>query len=158
MIKTSFLAKLSKEKKLELVEPSEEIKESYIKKSESNLISAKILLENDKLEEAVALTYYSMYHMLTALLFKAGIKCENHTGSIILLRELFSLDNSEILTAKSERVDKQYYTDFKIKKEEVIAAIKNAEMFNGQLIDFISRISNLDIANYRQKLMELTLS
>ncbi|MBI3623239.1 hypothetical protein HY212_04135 [Candidatus Pacearchaeota archaeon] len=44
MKKISFLSKLKKEGKLELVTPSEEMKQSYVIKSESNLISAKILL------------------------------------------------------------------------------------------------------------------
>src|SRR3989344_3143638 len=145
MKKIRFLTKLRKEKKLELVEPSEEIKESYTQKSESNLISSKILLENNQLEEAIALTYYSMYHMLTALLFKVGIKCENHAASIILLKELFNMNNSDISSAKTERIDKQYYTNFHITREEVIEAIKNAEIFNSKLLDFISKISNKDI-------------
>lgn len=153
--KINFLIKLKKGKKLEIVEPSEEIKESYIKKSESNLISSKILLENNKLEEAIALTYYSMYHMLTALLFKAGIKCENHAASIILLKELFDIDNSDISDAKTERIDKQYYTDFHIKREEVIDAIKNAEIFNSKLLDFISRMNNKEIEGYMKKFKEL---
>lgn len=156
MKKINFLAKLVKEKKLELTEPSDEIKDSYIAKSESNLISAKILLDNNKLEESVALTYYSMYHILTALLFKAGIKCENHAGSIILLKEIFSIDNSEILSAKAERVDKQYYTDFEITKAEVVNALKSAEKFNTNLIDFISKLNASDSLNYRKKLLEIT--
>ena len=155
MKKINFLAKLAKEKKLELVEPSELIKESYIEKSESNLISAKILLDNNRLEEAVALTYYSMYHALTALLFKVGVKCENHSASILLLNKLFSLDNKDISFAKSERVDKQYYTDFKITKEEVSSTLKIAETFNSNLIDFISKINKSDIAEYRQKYIDL---
>jgi len=39
-----------------------------------------------------------------ALLFKVGIKSENHTASILLLKELFGLDNSKILNAKKERM------------------------------------------------------
>jgi len=156
MKKIRFLTKLRKEKKLELVEPSEEIKESYTQKSESNLISSKILLENNQLEEAIALTYYSMYHMLTALLFKVGIKCENHAASIILLKELFNMNNSDISSAKTERIDKQYYTNFHITREEVIEAIKNAEIFNSKLLDFISKISNKDIELHRKKFEELT--
>lgn len=61
MKRIDFLSKLNKEGRLKLVEPSEEIKDSYIAKSESNLISAKILLSNNKLEESVGLAYYSMY-------------------------------------------------------------------------------------------------
>jgi hypothetical protein len=30
-----------------------------------------------------------MYNSLTALLFRVGIKCENHAGSILLLKKLF---------------------------------------------------------------------
>ena len=87
MKKISFLNKLFKKNVLEIVEPSEEIKESYVKKSENSLISAKILLKNEQLENSIALSYYSMYNMLTALLFKTGIKCENHNGSIIILKD-----------------------------------------------------------------------
>jgi len=43
MKKINFLSKLRREGKLEIVEPSEEMKKSYILKSESNLTSAKIL-------------------------------------------------------------------------------------------------------------------
>ena len=149
MKKINFLVKLSKEDKLKLVESSEEIKESYIKKSESSLASAKILLANEKLEESIALSYYSMYHVLNALLFKVGIKFENHTGAIIIMKEVFGLDNSDILRAKFERVDKQYYTDFSITRREVKDSIKNAEIFNSKLFDFISRLSNEDTKKYR---------
>jgi uncharacterized protein (UPF0332 family) len=156
MKKIKFLIKLRKEEKLELVEPSEEIKESYILKSRSNLVSSKILLENNKLEEAVALTYYSMYHIVTALFFKVGIKCENHAATIILLKELLNIDNSDISSAKAERIDKQYYTNFHITKQEVIEAIKNAEIFNSKILDFISKVSNKDIKIYRERFDELT--
>ncbi|MBU0467202.1 MAG: HEPN domain-containing protein [Nanoarchaeota archaeon] len=155
MKKVNFLIKLKKENRLEIVEPSEELKQSYIKKSESNLESSKILLDNNKLEESISLTYYSMYHILTALLFKTGIKCENHSGSIILLKEIFDLNNSDISEAKTERIDKQYYTDFKITKEEITEAIKNAEIFNANLFDFISKLSNESIKKYRDKFSEL---
>ena len=114
-----FLAKLRKEKKIQLVEPNENVKESYLGKSESNLMSAKLLFDNDKLEEAVTLCYYSMYHSLIALLFRVGIKCENHAGAIILLNKLFGIENSDIAFAKKERIDKQYYTDFHITQKEV---------------------------------------
>lgn len=155
MKRADFLNKLKKEGRLELVEPSEEIKRSYIEKSESNLASARILLDNGKLEESVALTYYSMYHALTALLFKSGIKSENHSASIILLIELFGIDNSDIVSAKKERVDKQYYVDFEITRGQVLEAIKQAERFNGNMIDFISRLTNESIKNYREKFRKI---
>jgi uncharacterized protein (UPF0332 family) len=145
------LSEFKKKRKIEIVEPSEEIKQSYIDKSESNLTSSKILLDNNQLEESVALAYYSMYHMLTALLFKTGIKSENHTASIILLNDIFGIDNADVSFAKKERVDKQYYINFKITKEEVLDVIKKAELFNSKLIDFLSKLNNSDIYLYRKK-------
>jgi uncharacterized protein (UPF0332 family) len=155
MTKENFLIKLNKEGKLELVESSEEMKQSYIIKSDSNLSSSKILLGNNKLEESVGLAYYSMYHLLTALLFKTGIKSENHSASIILLKDVFGLDNKDIFEAKTERIDKQYYVDFVITKGEVENTIKKAEIFNSKMIDFISKMNNEDIENYRNKLKEI---
>jgi len=154
-MKINFLIKLKLDGKLQLVEPSEEIKQSYLGKSESNLISAKILLNNNRLEESVGLAYYSMYHLLTALLFKVGIKSENHSASIILLKELFNLNNKDISEAKTERIDKQYYVDFKITKEEVQNTIRIAELFNSAIFDFISKINNEQIKHYREKFKEL---
>ena len=155
MKKTNFLIKIKKESKLELVKPNEEIKEAYIRKSESNLTSAKILLDNNKLEEAVGLAYYSMYNLLLALLFKVGIKSENHSASIILLKEIFLFDNVEIFYSKTEKIDKQYYVGFGISKEDIKDAVRKAEIFNSKLIDFISKLNNEDAINYRKKFMKL---
>ncbi len=96
-----------------------------------------------------------MYRMLTALLFKIGIKCENHSASIILLKEIFDIDNKNISLAKEERIDKQYYTGFHITKREVISAIKNAEIFNSNLLDFISKLNNNNIKEYREKFKKI---
>ncbi len=118
MSKINFLIKLKNQGKLELVEPSEELKEAYLRKSESYLNSAKILFQSSHLEESVSMAYYSMYYILSALLFKVGIKCENHSGSIQISKELFGLNIKDILFAKKERIDKQYYIDFHITRED----------------------------------------
>lgn len=156
MIKLSFLANLRRKKIIGLVEPSEEIKQSYIDKSASNIDSAKILLKNNKLEESVALSYYSMYHYVTALFFKSGIKSENHNATIQMLKDIFGVDNQEISSAKKERLDKQYYVNFKISKEEVLDAIKKAEIFNSMINDFISKLSKDEINKARARFNILT--
>ena len=142
MKKIKFLADLKEKGVIELVESSEEIKESYLKKSESNLESAKILLNSKKLEESISLSYFSMYNVILALFFKCGIKCENHSASIIILKEIFEIDNSEISNAKEERIDKQYYTEFHINQEDVLKAIETTERFNSKIRDFISRLNS----------------
>jgi uncharacterized protein (UPF0332 family) len=155
MKKTNFLTKLYKEGKLQLVSPSETIKDSYLAKSESNLASAKILLDNQRLEESVSLAYYSMYNMLTAILFQVGIKCENHTASIILLNALFDIDNKSISFAKDERIDKQYYVDFGITMEDTVELIETAEEFNKNLFDFSSKMNSQKIKDYRERFLNI---
>lgn len=151
MRKADFLSELHGEGKIKLVEPSEEIKESYLEKSESYLASAKLLLHNNKLEEAVSLAYYSMYYSLLALLFRVGIKSENHAASIILLKELFGLDNKKIYRAKKERIDKQYYVGFKVAKSDVVELIKTAEEFDSEILDFLEKLNNERIVEARNK-------
>ncbi len=136
MKKSDFFNRLQEEGKLQLVPPSEEIMTSYLKKS-------------------VSLTYYSMYYMLISLFFRVGIKCENHSAGIILLKELFSIDNSLISYAKKERIDKQYYVDFKIMKEEVEELIEAAEIFNSKILDFIEKLNSEKIAEFRTKMKTL---
>ena len=154
MRKINFLIQLNKENKLQIVESNENIKEAYITKSNNSLKSSKILINNDQIEDAVPMIYYSMYYMLTALFYKLGIKCENHSASIIILKELFNLDNSKISFAKTERVDKQYYIDFKITKKQVEEFLKIAEEFNSKIYDFIDRMTTKEISKYREELKE----
>lgn len=152
MKKAGFLIGLHKEKKLQIVEPSEEMKEAYMQKSSASLKSAEILLQNSLLENSVPMAYYSMYNMVMALLFKTGIKCENHAGSIILLKKLFEIGNSKIEFAKKERVDKQYYVDFKISKKEVEDLVLIAKEFNSEIYNFIDMMTSKDVDNYRDNL------
>lgn len=151
MKRTSFLTRLNKEGKLQEVDPSDEIKKAYIQRSDESLTSAKALLKIGNLKDSVALAYYSMCHCLLAALFRIGIKCENHTAAIILLKEAFGVDNTEITKAKAERVDKQYYIDFEINKEEADKAIKTAETFTSQMNNIIAALTEENIEEYHNK-------
>ncbi len=155
MKKINFLMKLHKENKLLVVEPSNEVKEAYWQRSNESLSSAKALLKIGNLKDSVALAYYSMYHEILALLFRIGVKSENHAASIILLKEVFQIDNSRISKAKSERVDKQYYVDFSVTDEEAKASIKTAEEFISEMHDFIAKLTEEGINSYREKAMQL---
>jgi len=96
-----------------------------------------------------------MYNMLTAILFQVGIKCENHTASIILLNALFGLDNKSISFAKDERIDKQYYVDFGITRDDTEELIEIAEDFNKTLFDFSSKMNSQKIKDYRKLFLTL---
>jgi len=155
MKKINFLIKLNKKGMLQEVEQSNEIKEAYIQRSDESLSSAKTLLKVGNLKDSVALAYYSMYHRLLAVLFGIGIKCENHAASIILLKEVFGIDNKIILKAKSERVDKQYYVDFEVSKEEVVRSIKIAEDFIDEIDNLVANFNREKIKEYHQKAVKL---
>jgi uncharacterized protein (UPF0332 family) len=109
LTKQGFLKRLHKQGALQVVAPSDEVKTAYLRKSDSFLASAQLLLDNERFEESVSMAYYRMYYAVLALFFATGIKCENHTAAIILLDDVFGIDSSALESAKSERLDKQYY-------------------------------------------------
>ncbi|GBE18447.1 HEPN domain protein [archaeon BMS3Abin16] len=151
MRKEAFLDKLQRKGILSLAEPSKEIAKAYLKKSESNLISSKILLENERFEKAISLAYYSMYHMAQALLHNIGIKCENHTATIILIKRIFGIDSKELEDAKKDRVNTQYYVDLSIVNEDASELICRAERFNSTIMDFMARLKRQDIETLRKR-------
>ena len=151
-----FLNKLKKEEKLELVEPSEEIEESYSQKSTDCLKSAKLLLQNNLFENSIGMSYYAMYNLLLALLFRVGIKCENHGASILLLKLLFGEDDlyKLISNAKKERIDKQYYVTTEkddITKEVGEELLNNAEEFVLKIKVVIKNLNNDSVDDIRDK-------
>ncbi|RLE45523.1 DNA-binding protein [Candidatus Woesearchaeota archaeon] len=155
MKKINFLVRLAEDGKLLAVEPNAVLKEAYLQRSNESLSSAKVLLDAGNLKDAVALAYYSMYHCLLAALFRIGIKCENHAGSIILLNAVFDVDNSQISKAKSEGVDKQYYVDFSVTLEEAKESIRIAEEFISNLNNLIETLSEEKVKELHKKAVSL---
>jgi len=157
----NFLNKLKEENKLELVESSVEICNSYLEKANDCLKSAKLLLQNKLYENSISMSYYTMYDSLTALLFKTGIKCENHSGSILLLKKIFDrTDLFKIISfAKKERIDKQYYItskdNLKLTKESTEDMFKKAEEFSIQIKLLINNLNINNIENIRKKFRSL---
>ena len=157
MKRPSFLTKLKKEGKLELVGPSDEICDSYLEKSDNCMKSAKILLKNDLYENSVSMSYYTIYNSLTALLFKTGIKCENHAGSILVFGKLFNRPElfKIVSLAKEERIDKEYYVTSKkssaLAKESAQDMVSKAETFLVQAKMVIEDLKNEEIIKLRSK-------
>lgn len=151
MKRINFLVKSAGERKLQAVEPNDGVAEAYLQRSNESLSSAKALFKIGNLKDAVALAYYSMYHSLLAVLFRVGIKCENHAASIILLKEIFEIDNTKISRAKSDRVDRQYYVDFSVNQKEADNSIKTAEEFIAEMNSFIATLNEEAIKEYHGK-------
>ena len=161
MTELTFLKKLKRKGIIELVEPSEEMKSSYLIKAENCLKSAKILFQSQLYENSTSEAYYCMYNSLLSLLFKIGVKSENHSASIILFDKLF--ENKDLVKviswAKEERIDKQYYVEtqqiIKVTKESCNEMILKAEDFLVKIKLFISEAGNEKISSARDSFIEL---
>ena len=161
MKELNFLKKLKRKGVIELVESSEEMKSSYLIKAENCQKSAKILSSSQLYENSTSEAYYCMYNSLLSLLFKIGVKSENHSASIVLFDKLF--DNKEMVKiiswAKEERIDKQYYVEtqqiVKVTKESCNEMILKAEDFLVKMKLIISELSNEIISSARDSFTKL---
>jgi uncharacterized protein (UPF0332 family) len=156
-----FLKKLKRKRIIEIVDSSEEMKLSYLTKAENCLKSAKILFQNQLYENSTSEAYYCMYNSLLSLLFKIGIKSENHSASIVLFDRLF--DNKELVKiiswAKKERIDKQYYVEtqqiVKVAKESCNEMIIKAENFLVKMKLIMSELNHERINSARSSFNEM---
>ena len=161
MTKSSFLSRLRADGKLGLVEPSEEIRNSYLEKAEDCLKSAILLLKNDLYENSISMSYYTTYNSLLALLFGIGIKSENHAGSILTFKFLFKRkDLFDIISkAKEERIDTQYYvvseSSAGLTKESASDMVSKAEDFLTQIKLIISNLKTEEIKSIRKEFERL---
>ncbi|HIG94350.1 MAG: HEPN protein [archaeon GW2011_AR13] len=161
MKKIKFLKHLNKSEKLKIVEVSESMKDSYLEKAKNCLKASKILLKNELYENSVSESYYCIYNSLLALLFKIGIKCENHSASIIIFEKLFA-DNELVkilLWAKEERIDKQYYVEtqqvIKVTKKSCEEMIEKAEDILLKLRVIIDGLNNEKVNQIRNSFEKL---
>ena len=161
MKKSNFLTKLRKKDSLKLVEPSEEISKSYLIKSDKCIRVAKLAYEAEIYENAVSEAYYSIYNTIMSLFFKCGIKCENHSGSVILIKDLFNLDKFYLIFSefKKDRIDNQYYIPIldtePVDKEKCNERIATAQRFNAELRAYTGKLTLQEINNIRNKLEEI---
>src|SRR3990167_431011 len=111
MKRLNFLNKLRAEESLMLVEPSDEISKSYLIKSDKCVQVAQLAYDAGIYENAVSEAYYSIYNTVVSLFFKCGIKCENHSGAVLLIKEVFNLPKLYHVFSefKKDRIDNQYY-------------------------------------------------
>jgi uncharacterized protein (UPF0332 family) len=136
----SLLVAVHRAGKLSLIDPSAAIAHSYARKSESSLRAADVLFDAGLLEESIVMIYYAMYHEATALLRHIGIKCENHNATILLL-EQFGIPNDALKMAKQERIDKQYYPDVLVVREDAQVLRGTAQRFIDQMTFYREKLT-----------------
>ncbi|WP_062400545.1 hypothetical protein [Methanogenium cariaci] len=82
--------------------------------------------------------YYSLYFSLYSLLMKIGIKSENHSCTIEIMRNLlneyFTPDECDLLdTARRARVETQYYVTTTVSEEFSATLSKRVPPVSGYL-------------------------
>ncbi|MEK6948240.1 MAG: HEPN domain-containing protein [Nanoarchaeota archaeon] len=161
MINITFLNKLKDEGSLIIIEPSEEISISYSLKSDNCIKVAELAFDAGIYENSISEAYYSIYNSVMSLFYKCGIKCENHSAAVILVKELFNLKELYDIFSefKKDRIDNQYYTP-EIKKLEMTKDIcniklKNAKDFNFHLRVYIRDLGLEEINRIRNKFNSL---
>ena len=137
---------------LRLVEPNERLSKSYLEQAKSSLLRAEKDFEDKDLLWTTVAVYYAEYYALYSFLQRIGVKCENHSCSILAVSILLGKDKIKIINVhKDKRIDAQYY--MKVDQEDKVKEMHKEEK---ELIsDFDEEVSNLsdkDVKEYRNKI------
>ena len=142
---------------IELVEPSENMANSYLKMAEESLMMIK---KNEESRIWTASTsYYTLYYCLYSVMIKIGIKCEIHQCSIEFMKYFLSDFYNEaefdlIENAFDIRNSLQYYPDKLVENDKLENIKKGAIDFFVKTKDILAKISESKIKEIREKLEE----
>ena len=141
---------------LELVEPNNNMSESYLKMAEESLIAIRKFNESKVWSTSAA--YYSMYYSLYSLMIRIGVKCEIHQCSLKFMRKFFhdfynKEDMSLIEDAFELRNDLQYYPGKFIDEEKHVLICKKAVDFFVKTKNILIMLSEKEIDKIRKKVV-----
>ena len=146
---------LQQKKGIELVEPSDNLRDAYLVKAEDALDTLKTSKSRDW---QLTTAYYTIYNSIYSLLMKIGIKCEIHSCTIEFakryLKDHFTPEDFELIDkAFSARIDSQYYVnrhvpdqnyDLIMKKTPAfLVKCKNIVLDQKEIIEIRARISSV---------------
>ena len=137
---------------LKIVESNERLSKSYLEQAKSSLLRANKDFEDKDLLWTTVAIYYAEYYALYSFLQKIGIKCENHSCSILAISILLGKDKTKTINDhKDKRIDAQYY--MKVDQEnKVKAMLTEAQNFISIFDELVSNLSDKEIREYRDKI------
>ena len=140
---------------LRIVEPNERLAKSYIEESKSSLERAEKNFKDKDFLWTTVVIYYAEYYALYSFLQRIGVKCENHTCSILATSCILGEEKTKIINQhKGKRIDAQYY--MKIEKEnEVAKMLQEAKIFVTIFNELVLNLSQEDINSYRNNLKKM---
>jgi len=139
-------------KGLKIVEPNERLSKSYLEQAKSSLLRAKKDLEDKDLLWGTVAIYYAEYYALYSFLQRIGVKCENHSCSILAVGLLLGVEKTKTIKEhKDKRSDAQYY--MKVDQENKIKTMLiEAKNFISNFDELVSDLSEKEIKEYRSKI------
>lgn len=137
---------------LRIVEPNERLSKSYLEQAKSSLLRAKKDFEDKDLLWTTVAIYYAEYYALYSFLQRIGVKCENHSCSILAVGILLGEDKTKTINEhKYKRIDAQYY--MKVDKENKIKSMLiEAQNLISDFNELVSNLSEKEIKEYRDKI------
>lgn len=140
---------------IKIINRNDNLCEEYVKKAENALRAVQNLGDNP--EWQISSAYYAMYFSLYAILMKIGIKCEIHSCSIEIMKELlhqyFTEDEIDLVQKSlTARIDVQYYVDRIIEENVRKNMALKASEFHLSCKEVISKITIKEINEIRSKL------
>lgn len=134
---------------LKLAEPNELLSKSYLEEAKSSLLRAEKNFQEDDLLWTTVVIYYAEYYALYSFLQRIGIKCENHSCSILAAGTLLGEEKTSTINKhKENRIDAQYYMKVG-KKEQVQKMLQEAKMFVAVFDNLVFSLSEEEINAYR---------
>lgn len=139
---------------IKIAEPNDRLSKSYIDQAKASLLRAEKDLNDKDFLWATVTLYYAEYYALYAFLQKIGIKCENHTCSILAVGCLLGSEKIKVINEhKEKRIDAQYY--IKVDQEEKIKLmLQEAKDFISNFDELISNLSEGEIKTYRTNILK----
>jgi len=137
---------------LRMVEPNERLSKSYLEHAKSSLLRAKKDFEDKDLLWTTVTIYYAEYYALYSFLQRIGVKCENHSCSILAVSLILGTEKTKIIDEhKNKRIDAQYY--MKVDQEsKVKIMLTEAQNFISKFDGLVSDLSDEEIKEYRNKI------
>jgi len=135
---------------LKITQPNERLSNSYLEEAKSSLLRAEKNFQEEDFLWTTVVIYYAEYYSLYSFLQRIGIKCENHSCSILAAANLLGEEKTKIINEhKGKRIDAQYYMKTG-KKEQVEKMLQEAKLFVAAFDELVPNLSEKDIESYRE--------
>ena len=126
---------------------------ALMKKAESKLEAARVLLNEGKMEDAVSRAYYAAYNAARAILLLLGEEASTHGGVAFKLWTrlvepgLLEREYARILSRLREAREEGDYTPiFTLSRDEVEELVRDAERFVARMRELMNRLEGTEWA------------